>query len=254
MESVALTHYLPVSDSNAFIDADLPEPTPVGTVMNKVAVIANNVHDRKLMARLLAAHHYRFFDRCESLDTSTDRFQSIILCHRGSGQAPVQMLPNICLCSQIIVFSNRTDESFIVENLNSGASHYFDFRESDRLLKARVDAALRCHGKQKSLVLDVDPYLFKADTGAVYHGERKLDLTAREFALAHYLFSNRTRVVSDSELMTSVWDLPPYSGTRRINTLISIVKKKLKLNTAQSDWKVVRQRTKGYQIRRLSSA
>ena len=222
--------------------------------MNKVAVIANNVHDRKLMARLLAAHHYRFFDRCESLGTSTDRFKSIILCHRGSGHAPVQMLPNTYLCSRILVLSNRTDESFIVENLNSGASHYFDFRESDRLLKARIDAALRCHGLRKRRVLDVDPYLFKVDTGAVYHGERTLDLTAREFALAHYLFFNRNRVVSDSELMTNVWDLPPSGSTRRISTLVCIVKKKLKLNTAQSDWKVVRQRTKGYQIRRLSSA
>ena len=51
MKSVALTHYLPVSDSNAFIDADLQKPTPAGQdILVAVKAVAVNPVDTKVRA------------------------------------------------------------------------------------------------------------------------------------------------------------------------------------------------------------
>lgn len=214
-----------------------------------MAVVVDNLDDQLLIERLLAARRCHFFDQCESLGTSVDRFTAIIICQRGSQLPAIPGLPSEYLRSQIIVVSDQTNEDFIVNTLNSGATHYFDFSDSDRLLTARINAALRYHSQRENQVLDVDPYIFKFDTGDAYHGKQELDLTAREFALAYYLFSNKSRMVSDSELMRGVWTLPPTKSTRRIHTLICILKKKMHLNTEQSKWKLVRLRAKGYQVR-----
>ena len=216
--------------------------------MDKIAVVIDNVHDQTLMARLLGVRNYRFFAQCEWLCKSNEKFWSIIICKSTSQQTPMQSVPSSHINSRIIVLSNRIDEDVIVETLTAGAHYYFDLRDSERVLEARIDAALKRHLQHESRDLDVAPYIFKADTRAVFHGKRMLNLNPREFDLAYYLFSNRGRVVSDSELMTSVWTLPPWQDKRRIDTSICRIKKKMNLNTAQSKWKIMRLFKQGYQI------
>lgn len=217
--------------------------------MDKIAVVIDNVHDQKLMTRLLGARNCRFFAQCEWLGKSNEIFWSIIICTARSQQAAVQRIPTSHINSRIIVLSNCIDESAIVETLTLGAHHYFNICDSERVLEARIDAALKRHLQHESSILDVDPYTFKVDTRAVFHGKRMLNLNPREFDLAYYLFSNRDRVVSDAELMTSVWTLPPSQDKRRIDTSICRIKKKMNLNTAHSKWKIMRLFKQGYQIR-----
>lgn len=51
MKAVALTHYLPVSDPNAFLDVDLPTPTPGGhDILVAVKAVAVNPVDTKVRA------------------------------------------------------------------------------------------------------------------------------------------------------------------------------------------------------------
>lgn len=222
--------------------------------MDELAAVIRTKRDRDRVSRLLGLRNYRLFERCETLCTCNEKFKAILIVHRGSHQTTISRLPNAYLNSRIIVLSDRTDEKFIVDTLYAGACHYFYTHDSDRVLKARIDAALRHRLLSEDRILDVEPYVFNADIRAAYCGEQHLDLSPREFALAHYLFSNRSRVVSDVELMTSVWTLPPSSGTRRISTVVCSLKKKMGLNTQQSRWQVVRLRTQGYQVHSLSAS
>jgi len=51
MKAVALTHYLPVSDPNAFLDVDLPKPTPSGRdILVAVQAVSVNPVDAKVRA------------------------------------------------------------------------------------------------------------------------------------------------------------------------------------------------------------
>ncbi len=217
--------------------------------MDKLAVVINNVHDQHSITRVLASRNYQLFSQLEWLYKCNREFAAIIICHRKSQQAPLPALPPSHPNSRIIVLSDQTEENIIVDTLNAGAHHYIARCNSERVLQARIDAALRVHSQQDSLVLEVDPYLFKVDCRTAYYGERMINLTPREFQLAYYLFSNKDRVVSDSELMTSVWTLPPNLDTRRIDTLIYRIKKKMNLNTDQSKWKIDRSFKKGYTVR-----
>jgi DNA-binding winged helix-turn-helix (wHTH) protein len=75
--------------------------------------------------------------------------------------------------------------------------------------------------------------------------DKLVDLSPKEYELACYLFSNRGRVISNSELMTSIWSLPPGMDTRRIDTAACRVRKKLGLNAADG-WELRRLRRVGY--------
>ena len=51
MKAVALTHYLPVTDPNAFLDVDLPRPTPSGRdILVAVKAVSVNPVDTKVRA------------------------------------------------------------------------------------------------------------------------------------------------------------------------------------------------------------
>lgn len=221
--------------------------------MNQIAVIADNPNDRQLFKRLYSEHDFRFFaqgefNQCESLCESCKNFKSIVIFHRRSRSVPVPSLPKSHKTTRVIVLSERTDESIVVDTLNKGANYYIDLHNTEAVLKARLDAALRCYLKRENSILNVDPYLFNFDSRTAYYENRAVNLSPREFELAYYLFSNRSRVVSNSELMTSVWTLPPSIDTRRIDTTICRIKKKMNLNTPESEWKVVRLRQHGFQI------
>ena len=45
-------------------------------------------------------------------------------------------------------------------------------------------------------------------TRKVKRGDRRIDLTAREFSLLEYMLRNRGRVLSRSQIMDAVWDDP----------------------------------------------
>lgn len=212
------------------------------------AVVIDNLADQQLLARLLTPRKFHIFDQCDWIDTSAVHYHAIIVCHRASPQSPLPCLPLRRHNSRIIVLSDSTNENTVVDTLNAGAHQYFNLRESESVLEARLSAALRSHLQRQCRVLNVEPYLFNVDSRTAYYRDRLLDLSPREFELAYYLFANRSRIVLDSELMTSVWTLPPSLDTRRIDTSICRIKKKMNLNTARSKWKVLRLRRQGYQV------
>lgn len=112
--------------------------------MNKIAVVVDSVHDQQLIARLLATRDYCLFDQCERLCATHDKFSAIIICHRRSQQQPVPRLPaSNNFNSRIIVMSEYEDENVIADTLFAGACDYFSLQDTERVLQARIDAALR---------------------------------------------------------------------------------------------------------------
>ena len=61
----------------------------------------------------------------------------------------------------------------------------------------------------------------------VYRGERKLELTAREFELLEHLMRNARIVVSRQALLDEVWGYHPFAETNTVDVFISNVRRKL---------------------------
>ncbi|MBS1912866.1 MAG: response regulator transcription factor [Bacteroidetes bacterium] len=121
---------------------------------------------------------------------------------------------------------DSTDDK--VQGFDAGADDYlvkpFEFRE----LLARLRALLRrrtdlASGKDISVAdLHLD-----MRSNVVTRGGRRIDLTAREYALLEFLMRNRRRVVSRAEIAERVWETSFDSESNVIDVYISFLRRKI---------------------------
>jgi two-component system response regulator MprA len=127
----------------------------------------------------------------------------------------------------ILMLTARDALDARVEGLDSGADDYLvkPF-ERDELL-ARIRALLRRRPPRGSAYLVVGDLRLNPDSREVYRGERKLELTAREFELLEHLMRNERIVVSRQALLDEVWGYHPFAETNTVDVFISNVRRKL---------------------------
>jgi DNA-binding response OmpR family regulator len=108
--------------------------------------------------------------------------------------------------SRILMLTASGSVADRVEGLDLGADDYlskpFDFPE----LAARVRALSRRTATPTPPTLCLGDITLTAGSRVASRGGRRLDLTAREFAVLQYLLASAGRVVSAEELLERVWD------------------------------------------------
>ncbi|NND92317.1 MAG: response regulator transcription factor [Granulosicoccus sp.] len=166
---------------------------------------------------------------------------------RSDQSSMPSQLPVHLRSKRVIIVSDCTAEDTVVSLLQDGAHHCFNLNDPPLVLQVRLEAALRRHGRARDGSIIQGDIRFDLQKRRVTRAGKAVDLSPKEFELAVYLFSNRGRVVDNSELMTSIWSLPPEMDTRRIDTAACRVRKKLKLDTAHG-WELKRLRRIGYRL------
>lgn len=111
----------------------------------------------------------------------------------------------------------------------SGADDYlvkpFEFRE----LMARL-RALTKRGNEAGLqsnVLKVADLELDLNEKVARRGNKRIELTAKEFGLLDYLMRNRGRVVSRVDIAEKVWDIHFDTGTNVIDVYVNFLRKKI---------------------------
>jgi two-component system response regulator MprA len=127
----------------------------------------------------------------------------------------------------ILILTARAETEDRVEGLDSGADDYlvkpFDRQE----LLARIRALLRRRPPRGSASLTVGDLRLNPDTREVTRGERRIELTNREFELLEYLMRNERLVISRERLLEEVWGYDPMALTNTIDVFISNLRRKL---------------------------
>jgi DNA-binding response OmpR family regulator len=114
-----------------------------------------------------------------------------------------------------------------VRGLDLGADDYLAKPFSFSELSARVRALLRRSGRPKQAKLQVaDLEVDLADRQVVRAGKR-IDLSAREFALLTYLMRNAGRCVSRTMIMEHVWNLSFDTSTNIVDVYINYLRSKI---------------------------
>jgi DNA-binding response OmpR family regulator len=69
--------------------------------------------------------------------------------------------------------------------------------------------------------------VLKPDSYEVLRGERRVDLTQREFELLEYMMLNQRVVISRQQLLEDVWGYDPFADTNTIEVFVSNIRRKL---------------------------
>jgi DNA-binding response OmpR family regulator len=134
---------------------------------------------------------------------------------RESGDVPILML------------TARDSLENRVEGLDSGADDYLVKPFEREELLARLRALLRRRPPRGSASLVVGDLRLNPDTHEVFRGDRRIELTAREFELLEYLMRNERLVISRERLLDDVWGYAPLAETNTVDVFISNVRRKL---------------------------
>jgi two-component system, OmpR family, response regulator len=127
----------------------------------------------------------------------------------------------------VIILTARDGVADTVRGLESGADDYvpkpFRFEE----LLARVRLRLRDQRAPEPTVLRAGDAGLDLRTRRVRVGERDVELTAREFALAEMFFRHPGQVLSREQLLSHVWGYDYDPGSNVVDVYVGYLRKKL---------------------------
>jgi len=127
----------------------------------------------------------------------------------------------------ILILTAKTSIEDRVEGLNAGADDYllkpFSFRE----LTARINALFRRSQETlpptlKVLDLELDPAKH-----AVRRDGRKIDLSAKEFAILEYLLRHKNQAVTRTMILEHVWDYNFDPASNIVDVFVNHLRKKV---------------------------
>jgi DNA-binding response OmpR family regulator len=127
----------------------------------------------------------------------------------------------------ILVLTARDGVEARVEGLDAGADDYLVKPFERQELLARLRALLRRRPPRGQATLTMADLKLNPDTHEVTRGERRIELTQREFELLEYLMRNERIVISRQRLLDEVWGYDPFSMTNTIEVFVSNLRRKL---------------------------
>jgi DNA-binding response OmpR family regulator len=216
------------------------ESTVVGVEqIMRVAIADDDEVVRKHFQALLQTRGYA----CSSFATGQemitalqrDTFDLLVIDWNMPGLSGLDVLAwvgeNVLVRPSIIMMTNRADKSDIVRGLDAGADDYIVKPEEDKIILARVDARLRDWKAADADLRRVSfgTYVFdKLENSVSVAGER-VELTAKEFALARAFFENKHRPLSRAYILETIWNSVGDLQTRTLDVHVSRLRNKLKL-------------------------
>jgi two-component system, OmpR family, response regulator len=127
----------------------------------------------------------------------------------------------------VLMLTARDQVGDRIRGLDAGADDYlvkpFDFGE----LLARLRALIRRGPSERPAVLEVGDLRVDPATHSVTRAGREVELTAREFAVLHFLAAHADEVVSRAQLLAHVWDESYDASTNVVDVYVSYLRQKL---------------------------
>ncbi len=127
----------------------------------------------------------------------------------------------------VLVLTARTRVEDRVRGLDLGADDYMTKPFAFRELIARVRALLRRGSATTDFTLEVEDLVMNLVQRVVRRGERKIELTPKEFALLEYLMRNAGRAVSRPMIIEHVWNFSFDTMTNVVDVYVNYLRKKV---------------------------
>ncbi len=232
--------------------------------MKKILIIEDEPNIRELILYNLKTNGYEGI-------AAEDGIMGITMVHK---EKPVLILLDIMLpekngyeiCRElreegnntpIIMITAKTEEIDKVMGLESGADDYISKPFGIRELIARIKAVMRRYEMASEVsqsdksdnVISVDDLTINIDCHEVSIGDRKIELTLKEFELLSYLVQNRGHVFSRDQLLNKVWGIDFAGETRTVDVHIRHLRQKLSVEGNGEQQYIETIRGRGYKVK-----
>ncbi len=127
----------------------------------------------------------------------------------------------------VLILTARSQVDQKVKGLDAGADDYLTKPFAIEELLARVRVLLRRSGGEATGLLQVDDLVLNPATREVTRGGRRIDLTAKEYALLEYLMRNAGRVLTRPMIAEHVWNLDFDTFTNVIDVYVNYLRNKI---------------------------
>ncbi|ARU57197.1 MAG: response regulator transcription factor [Pseudomonadales bacterium] len=131
----------------------------------------------------------------------------------------------------VLFLTQRDQEQDIVAALNAGADDYLVKPPRTGELIARLSAlSRRVQQETESQVIRKGPYEIDVKARTVKVDGEPVGMTDKDFELTAFIFENIGRLLSRDYLLERVWGLKGSINTRTVDTHMSRLRRKLKIN------------------------
>ena len=147
----------------------------------------------------------------------------------GDGLTLCREVRSAGLPARVLVLTARDATGDKVRGLDAGADDYlakpFDFSE----LAARARALLRRPATARAPLLTATDIELDPAAHTVRRNGVMVPLTAREFALLHYMMDRQGEVISRTDLLEAVWDMHYDGLSNVVDVHVANLRRKLEL-------------------------
>jgi heavy metal response regulator len=133
----------------------------------------------------------------------------------------------------VLMLTAKDSVEDVVKGLDRGCDDYLTKPFSFAELLARVRALLRRKGREPAGELRVADLVLDPVTHAVLRGGKKIELTAKEYALLEYLMRHADRVVTRTMISEHVWDYHFDPMTNVIDVYVNHLRSKIDVASSQ---------------------
>ena len=198
-------------------------------------MIAEDQKDlNKVLTKKLTAEGYSVdscFDGEEALDfLNMAQYDGVILdimMPRLDGLSVVKHMRASGDATPVLFLTARDSVEDKVRGLDLGANDYlvkpFSFEE----LMARVRALTRKSTAENSPVYEICDLRLDTGSHSVTRSDKKIKLSAKEFALLEYLLRNKGQVLSREKIENNLWNFDYEGGTNAVDVYIRYLRKKI---------------------------
>jgi heavy metal response regulator len=127
----------------------------------------------------------------------------------------------------VLLLTVRANIEDKIIGLDSGADDYLTKPFAFEELVARVRALLRRQAEAKLSLLQFADLTLDPSRRTVHRGAKRIDLTAKEYALLYYFMRNPGRVLTRSMIADRVWDYNFDSATNIIDVYVNYLRRKI---------------------------
>jgi heavy metal response regulator len=127
----------------------------------------------------------------------------------------------------VLILTARDSVPDRVAGLDLGADDYLTKPFAFEEFLARVRALLRRRDVARAPILTIDDLVVDPATRRVTRGERRIELTARQYALLEYFLRNAGRVLSRPMIAQHVWGLGFDAESNVIDVYVGYLRRKI---------------------------